>query len=332
MIPQGIEGPKGRGTGTPQGSGPPSFSGLADPERVSPPPETAATTTDDSEATPGWSFAGGRLDLSGPVVMGILNLTPDSFSDGGLLASSAEALEKGSSMLEQGAEILDVGGESTRPGATPVPVAEEVRRVIPFIRMATAAGLGPLSVDTRNAEVARLALQEGAGIVNDVSGLNHDPAMADVVAAHSAGLVLSHMRGTPATMREKALYGDVAAEVTEELRASLDLALAAGSSLERIVVDPGIGFAKTPRQSLELLGSLASLKALGCPILVGPSRKSFIGDLTGVPASERMPGTIAACVVAYLQGARVFRVHDVGPVVQALQVARGILEARGSAP
>jgi len=261
--------------------------------------------------------------------MGILNLTPDSFSDGGVLASVETALIRGRTALEEGARVLDVGGESTRPGSEPVPVDEELRRILPFIREASEAGLGPLSVDTRNAAVAREALKSGAQIVNDVSGLKHDPDMARVVAEEGAGLILSHMRGTPATMKGLAQYDDVVSEVTQELGDSLSLALGAGIPKERIVVDPGIGFAKTGTQSLDLLRNLASLQALDCPILVGPSRKSYIGDVTGLPPSGRLPGTLAACVLAYQWGARVFRVHDVAPIVQALSVTQAIT-GRGS--
>ena len=268
---------------------------------------------------------GGAMSLHTPVVMAVLNLTPDSFSDGGELTSVDLALARARSHLHEGARILDVGGESTRPGAEPVSPDEEMERVIPFVRRASDAGLGPLSIDTRNASVAREALSSGARIVNDVSGLRHDPEMAGVVAEARAGLVLSHMRGTPATMRELTDYGDVASDVTEELRGSLLLALEAGIPKENIVVDPGIGFAKTGTQSLALLRDLAVLGTLGCPILVGPSRKSFIGEVTGLTPENRLPGTVAACVLAFQNGARVFRVHDVAPIVQALAVARAIL-------
>ncbi len=277
-----------------------------------------------------WYISEGKLDLSTPAVMGIMNLTPDSFFDGGELTSVEVALNRGGLLLEEGARILDVGGESTRPGAEPLSVEEELERVLPFIRQASKAGLGPLSIDTRNAAVAQEALRSGAQIVNDVSGLRHDPGMAKVVAAEGAGLVLSHMRGTPATMSELAEYGDVMAEVIQELGLSLSLALDAGIPKERIVVDPGIGFAKSGDQSLALLRELASLQALERPILVGPSRKSFIGEVTGLPPMDRLPGTLAACVLAYCWGARVFRVHDVAPIVQALSVTRAILRAQRS--
>jgi dihydropteroate synthase len=260
--------------------------------------------------------------------MGILNLTPDSFSDGGALAGEGAALERAESLLSEGAGILDVGGESTRPGAAEVPVEEEMARVLPFIRSLAKSEMGPVSIDTRNSEVAREAIRAGAQIVNDVSGLNHDSRMARVVAEEGAGLVLSHMRGTPATMRDLADYSDVSGEVRAELGKSLALALEAGVKKERIVVDPGIGFAKTGEQSMELLRNLGSLRTLDCPILVGPSRKSFIGELTGLPPAQRLPGTIAACVLALNNGANVFRVHDVAPAVQALDVAWAILGAQ----
>ncbi len=272
-----------------------------------------------------WSIRGGSVDLTTPVVMGIMNLTPDSFSDGGMLGGEGSALERARTLLSEGARILDVGGESTRPGAEPVSLDEEMARVLPVIRRLADSGLGPVSVDTRNSEVAREALGAGAQVVNDVSGLNHDSGMARVVAEGGAGLVLSHMRGTPATMRLRADYVDVAEEVVEELGQSLTFALASGVPREKIVVDPGIGFAKTGPQSMELLRNLASLRRLECPILVGPSRKSFIGEVTGLPPADRLPGTIAACVLALGSGARIFRVHDVAPVVQALEVAEGIL-------
>jgi dihydropteroate synthase len=274
-----------------------------------------------------WCFSEGKLDLSTPAVMGIMNFTPDSFFDGGELTSVDVALNRARLLLMEGARILDVGGESTRPGADPVSVKEELERVLPFIRQASKAGSGPLSIDTRRAAVAREALRSGAQIVNDVSGLRHDPGLAKVVAEVGAGLVLSHMRGTPATMSELAEYGDVAEEVTQELGASLSLALDAGIPKERIVVDPGIGFSKTGGQSLDLLRNLASLQVLGCPIMVGPSRKSFIGEVTGLPPTERLPGTLAACVLAFSWGARIFRVHDVAPIVQGLSVTQAIFGA-----
>lgn len=272
-----------------------------------------------------WVLPGASLELIRPVVVGILNLTPDSFSDGGALPSLQAALDQGRRLLEEGAGVLDVGGESTRPGAAQVSPEVELDRVLPWIRGARSLGLGPISVDTRKAEVAREALRAGAQIVNDVSGLGFDPEMAGVVAQARAGLILSHMRGTPETMTKETDYDDVVSDVRRELGSSLNRAEESGIARERIVVDPGIGFAKTGSQSRRLLRELGSLQALGRPILVGPSRKSFIGEVTGVPPQERGPGTIAACVIALMEGARLFRVHDVAPMVQALTVAEAIM-------
>lgn len=275
-----------------------------------------------------WRVGSQLLDLSSPRVMGVLNLTPDSFSDGGTLPTLEAALSRAGEMRDEGADILDVGGESTRPGASSVPPEEEIRRIIPLIRAAHSTLDIPISVDTRKAQVAREALRAGACIVNDVSGLNHDPAMARTVAEEGGSLVLSHMRGTPGTMKELSVYQDVVGEVREELGRSLDAARAAGIDEDRIVLDPGFGFAKTAAQTLEILGSLEDFRHLGRPLLVGPSRKSFIGEVTGAPSDERLPGTLAACVVSFLQGVRIFRVHDVAPLVQALAVAGAIIEAR----
>ena len=276
-----------------------------------------------------WSIRGGSVALDRPVVMGILNLTPDSFSDGGELSDTAAALRRAEAMVDHGAGILDVGGESTRPGASSVSAEQELERLLPFLEAAAGTVPVPISVDTRKAEVAQACLEAGASVVNDVSGLTHDPRMAGVVAEASAGVVIMHMRGDPSTMASLADYGHLAAEVAGELSAAVQGALHAGIAREAIVVDPGIGFAKTATQSLALLGNLGSIRALGFPVLVGPSRKSFLGAVLGVPANERLHGTVAACVAAYLQGARIFRVHDVKPVVEALQVMQAIQEAAG---
>lgn len=311
------------GTGARWGAGPLSRPGV--------PTSAAGQGSGPDAAGPRWRLPGGDLAVDRPVVMGVVNLTPDSFSDGGRWRDVADALEAAESMVAAGAGILDVGGESTRPGAVPVPVEEEIRRVVPFVRGATALGV-PVSVDTRKAPVARAALDAGATIVNDVSGLAFDPAMAGVVAESGAGLVLMHMRGTPADMADRATYVDLHREVAEELAASIRRAERAGVPTDAVVVDPGIGFAKTAEHSLALLGDLSTVRALGRPVLVGPSRKSFIGATTGAPADERLPGTLAACVAAYLQGARIFRVHDVGPAVQALAVAAAVDDTRTSRP
>lgn len=271
-----------------------------------------------------WGLAGSGLDLSLPRVMGILNMTPDSFSDGGELTGVDDAVRRAAAMVEAGADLLDIGGESTRPGAAEVPADEEIRRVAPVIRAVAGRFQVPVSVDTRKAAVARAALDEGASVVNDVSGLTHDPGLGELVAERGAGLVLMHMRGEPSTMQEYAIYDDVVGDIVRELGASLELARAAGVPPDAIVVDPGIGFAKTPEQNLVLLRELPRLLALGRPVLVGPSRKSFLGHLLKVPTRERLAGTVASCVLAYLGGARVFRVHEVAPVVQGLTVARAV--------
>ncbi len=274
-----------------------------------------------------WRAGSERLPLEKPLVMGILNVTPDSFSDGGAWAAPEEALRRAREMVAAGADLVDVGGESTRPGADPVTVKEEIARVTPVLRLLSAELEVPLSIDTRRAEVAEAALQCGALIVNDVSALD-DARMAGVVAAAGAGLVLMHMRGTPATMQQLARYEDVTGEVVAELRPRLQRALDAGVEPEAIVVDPGIGFAKNAEQNLRLLAELPRLAALGRPVLLGVSRKAFLGALLGgLPPTERGVATAAACVAGLLAGARIFRVHDVLPVRQALTVAEAIRAA-----
>lgn len=272
-----------------------------------------------------WELPGGKLLLDRPRIMGVLNLTPDSFSDGGDLASEDEAMGRAEEMVAAGADLLDVGGESTRPGAAEVPVAEEIRRVVPFIRRASRLSV-PISVDTRKAEVARAAVEAGAAVVNDVSGLRHDPAMARTVGELGAGVVIMHMRGTPGTMGGRTEYGDLVSEVRDELEERTRAAREAGIAPSKIVVDPGIGFAKTAGQSLVLIRDLDRLLGLGYPVLVGPSRKSFLGAVLGTPPRDRLEGTVVACVAAYARGARVFRVHDVDAVARALSVARAIEE------
>lgn len=272
-----------------------------------------------------WDLGDTVLDLSRPRIMGILNLTPDSFSDGGELARLDDALERAEKMIEAGADILDVGGESTRPGAEEVPAAEELRRILPFLREAAGRLPVPISVDTRKVEVARAAVEEGAAIVNDVSGLRHDPEMPGFVAEAGVGVVLMHMRGTPANMRSLTEYEDVVADVRDELADRVKTARAAGVRDDRIVVDPGLGFAKDSGQTLRLVRDVHRLLDLGFPVLVGPSRKSFIGAVLGTPPGQRVEGTLAACTVAYLGGARIFRVHDVEPAARALEVARAVV-------
>jgi dihydropteroate synthase len=249
--------------------------------------------------------------------MAILNVTPDSFSDGGLHADPVSA---GFAMAAAGADIIDVGGESTRPGASLVPPEEEQRRVLPVVSALARAGLR-VSVDTRNAGTMEAALDAGAAIINDVSAMQHDPRTASVLAQSTCTVILMHMRGTPQTMMRLAAYGDVAGEVRAELAQRVAHAEAAGIARARLVLDPGLGFAKTADQSLELLGRLPELGALGLPLLVGASRKAFVGVAGGEPeASRRVPGSIAAALFAAAQGAAILRVHDVSETRQALSV------------
>jgi dihydropteroate synthase len=256
--------------------------------------------------------------------MGILNVTPDSFSDGGAYASIEAVALRAEEMVREGADLLDVGGESTRPGAAAVSAEEELARVLPVIRLLRSRLPTPISVDTRKAAVARAALEAGAEVVNDISALG-DPEMAGVVAESGAGVVLMHMRGTPETMQLNPTYGDVVREVADELAGALQRALGAGIAPERVVVDPGIGFGKTAAHNLQLLARLGELGGLGHPVLLGVSRKGFIGSLLGGAApAERAVGTAAACVAGLLQGARIFRVHDVRVVREALTVAEAI--------
>lgn len=269
-----------------------------------------------------WRLRTRQLHLERPRVMGVLNVTPDSFSDGGELRDPSEVVERAGAMVEDGADLLDVGGESTRPGAREVPAEDELERVAPVVEaLVSAFPHVPLSIDTRKAAVARRALELGVEVVNDVSGLGHDPFLAPLVAESGAGLVLMHMRGDPGTMERRTSYGDVPAEVAEELAGRLDAADAAGIERDRIVLDPGIGFAKTHRGSFELLADPGPLLALGRPVLVGPSRKRFLGAVVDRGPEERGAATAGACVAAFFSGARIFRVHDVRPVADALAVA-----------
>jgi len=275
-------------------------------------------------------FSRGRVTL-----MGVLNLTPDSFSDGGRLCSAGgrsdvdAAVAAGRALAQDGADVLDVGGESTRPGADEVPVDVECARTVPVVEALAKATHATLSIDTRKAGVAAAALEAGASVVNDVSGLRHDPALADVVARFGATLVLGHMRGTPATMQDAPCFDDVLEEVGEELAASVSEARRAGIPRARLVVDPGIGFGKTLDHNLALLARLGVLRdRLGLPVLVGPSRKSFLGTLTGDPVGERDTATVAACAVAVFAGADALRIHAVAPARRAAAVGLALRRAR----
>lgn len=276
-----------------------------------------------------WRTARRSLPLDTSLVVGIINVTPDSFSDGGRHFDPDDAVRAGLLMREAGADVLDVGGESTRPGASQPDEAEELRRVIPVIeRLVWEVGL-PVSVDTRRSGVARRAIEAGAEIVNDVSGLTSDPEMARAVADTGAGVVIMHLRGEPATMDAHARYGDVAAEVAGELSERRGRALIAGVAPEAIVLDPGLGFAKNVEHNLTLLNRLDAIVALNHPVMVGPSRKRFLGAVTGSGVAERDAATAAACVAARFRGASLFRVHDVAAAREALTVADAILTANG---
>jgi dihydropteroate synthase len=253
--------------------------------------------------------------------MGIVNVTPDSFSDAGLYFETDAAVEHGLALAGEGAAILDVGGESTRPGAAPVPEEEELRRVLPVIERLAGAG-HRVSIDTTKLAVAGAALDAGAAIVNDVSAFRFEPGLAGLVAEREAHCCLMHMLGDPRTMQEDPRYEDVVSEVKAFLEERLSFAIGQGISEERVWLDPGIGFGKTVAHNLELLRRLGEIVAIGRPVVVGTSRKSFLGKLTGGRIErERLPGTIATNVLALERGASIFRVHDVAPVVDALTVA-----------
>jgi dihydropteroate synthase len=260
------------------------------------------------------------------LVMGIVNVTPDSFSDGGRFLSVDDAVRHGARLVDEGADVLDVGGESTRPGADPVDADEELRRVIPVIEgLSKASPDVPVSVDTRKPEVARAALEAGARIVNDVTA-GRDGAMFPVAEASSAGIVLMHMLGEPQTMQNEPRYEDVAAEVHEFLRERIEAAVFAGIPEERICIDPGIGFGKNVEHNLALLRSVSALRPLGAAVMVGASRKGFIGVLTGAEdPADRLEGSLAVSVLAASLGADVVRVHDVAATVRALKVADAIV-------
>lgn len=269
----------------------------------------------------------GRLDLSGRMlVMGILNVTPDSFSDGGRFAGVEVAVAQAERMLAEGADILDIGGESTRPGAEEVEASEQLRRIGPVIeRLRARHPAAIVSVDTRSAVVAAAALEAGADIINDVSALRHDPAMAGVVARSGAPVVLMHMKGTPKTMLQEARYGDVVAEVIADLRQRVAELEAAGIERGRMVVDPGIGFAKNTYHNLDVLRRLEEFHSLGLPVMVGPSRKRFIGHVLGLEdAAQRLYGTLAAVAACAQAGVQIVRVHDVGPARQVAEVMEAI--------
>jgi dihydropteroate synthase len=264
--------------------------------------------------------ARGTLDLTQPVVMGVLNVTPDSFSDGGHYLDPARALEQGLRLVEEGAQIIDVGGESTRPGATPIDSAEELRRVIPVIRALAQRCPVLISADTSDALVIEQAIDAGAGLINDVRALQKPGALA-AVARSGAAVCLMHMRGEPATMQQSIAYESVQAEVRAMLAARMAACAAAGIEVARVCIDPGFGFGKQLAHNLALLRHLTGFAELGVPIVAGLSRKSMLGTLTGRGPSERLAGSVALATIAVLNGARIVRAHDVAATVDAVRVA-----------
>ncbi len=263
-----------------------------------------------------------RLDLRRPLIMGILNVTPDSFSDGGRFQALEQALSRARQMVAEGADILDVGGESTRPGAAEVGAEEELARVVPVIEAFRRESDLPISVDTTKSQVARAALAAGANFVNDISGLTFDPAMLKVASEAKAGIFLMHTPGRPESMQTRTRYQDLIGEVLEFLEAAVQKATAAGICRERLCIDPGIGFGKTPQGNLEILRRLDEFRSLGLPILLGTSRKSFIGKVLEQPVpSERLHGTLATLALGIDRGANILRVHDVRPAKEASLMA-----------
>ena len=268
----------------------------------------------------------GRVLQLGPrtLIMGILNVTPDSFSDGGQFIDADAAVAHGIKMARDGADIIDVGGESTRPGAEAVTAAEELRRVIPVIERLAEQVSVPISIDTTKPEVARAALAAGAAIVNDITGLHGDPSLARVAAEFGAPIVAMHIKGTPRTMQQSPTYADLLGEVKDYLRESIAIAGRNGVPAEQVIIDPGLGFGKTVRHNLEVMARLGELADLGRPIMVGPSRKSTIGKITGKPADQRQFGTGAAVAICIANGASIVRVHDVAEMADVVRMADAI--------
>ena len=265
-----------------------------------------------------WTVRGGALSLWRPLIMGIVNVTPDSFSDGGQHATFASALDHAKRLIDDGADLIDIGGESTRPGAADVSLDEELRRVIPLFEALSGSGI-PLSVDTSKPEVMRAALAAGASVINDITALRA-PGAVEIVAASDCGVVLMHMQGTPRTMQAAPSYRDVVAEVAAFLRERVDALAAAGVARARLAVDPGFGFGKTPAHNFALLRELAAFAGLGVPLLVGLSRKSMLAASTGRPVGERVVASAVAAVLAVQRGARIVRVHDVAATRDALRL------------
>jgi dihydropteroate synthase len=280
-----------------------------------------------------WHIPGHEWLLGGfPRLMGILNVTPDSFSDGGELLDAAKAVDAGLRLIDEGADILDVGGESTRPGALPVDVEEEARRVLPVVEQLARQTAAPISIDTTKSQVAARALDAGARIVNDISGLTFDASMPEVCRRTEAGIVCMHIQGTPQTMQHDPRYGNVVAEVSAFLSRRLDELAAAGIPRERVVIDPGIGFGKTAEHNLELLRNVDRLRALGRPVLIGHSRKRFLRRILKRELDERAAATLGVSVALALKGVDLLRVHDVRATRDALAACSALLAAAAPPP
>ncbi|HXW68712.1 MAG TPA: dihydropteroate synthase [Dissulfurispiraceae bacterium] len=275
------------------------------------------------------SWNGFSLDFTGKThIMGVLNITPDSFSDGGFFFDKEKAVRQAHYLIDNGADILDIGGESTRPGAAALPAAEELKRTIPVIQAVARSVHIPVSIDTCKAEVARRALDAGASMVNDISGLRFDPAMSHVVAEYGVPVIVMHIKGTPKDMQENPVYEALIPEILDYLRCSIRLAADSGIPEERVVIDPGIGFGKTFYHNLEIIKNLKEFTLLGRPVAIGVSRKAFIGKLLGgAPPSARMEGTAAAVAVSIVNGAHIVRVHDVKEMTKVARVADAIKKA-----
>jgi len=310
------------GYARPLGGGPLAFALVETATGILP---ATALPPDHPLTTPRAPWAG--FDLSRPVIMGIVNVTPDSFSDGGDHDSADAAIAHGRRLLAEGADILDIGGESTRPGAEPVPVAMEIARVVPVIRALAAEG-AVISIDTRHAAVMKAAAEAGARIINDVTALTGDPDSLSVAAATGLPVVLMHIQGEPQTMQVAPHYDDVGREVFDWLSTRVDAAVAAGIARDRIAIDPGIGFGKDVGHNVDLLARTAALHGLGCPVLIGVSRKRFIAALSkGEVPKDRVPGSLATALHTLGQGAHILRVHDVAATVQAVAVWQALQSA-----
>ena len=272
-----------------------------------------------------WKIRGGKLSCAKTLLMGIVNVTPDSFSDGGQFIEPERAAAHALKLIEEGADILDLGAESSRPGADPVSTEEELKRLLPVLDRLSGRVSVPLSIDTVKPEVARACLERGAHIINDVSGLKESgPGILAAVREFEAGLVIMHRRGNAKTMQDLAIYQDVVKEVFQELEFSVDMALASGVCRDQIAVDPALGFSKTAEQNLEIMRQLEKFREMRLPVVLGPSRKSFIGKITGRDSGDRTAGTVAACTTAASKGNFILRVHDVAAVRDAVKIVEAI--------